>query len=535
MERNEEAVISGALERSVQIDYEEIPVLRQRRRSRANISSVETNAHQEISNDYGEMADSREIRSQIEDILVYPLLPNTFTYSPTTEGDIVEVIHIPFEQTGEVFIDRDFDVVISSLSNTPELQEMQEIMRIDEDIDFDALDRMVTEIPETVSEEGVISKITTTEQQFSSIEEYIEEVNSILKLHFGEDRYDLEKLIFSGSQKTAQLTCSFYYPTINITSEDSSEHVIKDLYLYLNIVLHLSPDGIARYKDVYIYGCKRASLTFGEYLSNYKHSHSNNSWYEPGSFCLGTSTNMAMFVSSCSNTLTLYSRDVIEGLLFMIDEYLSWESVSGTPYRRIWEIYREVDNFLNRDVEDDSENVFTTTEYSGGALTLLEFILSEDLENFKNLFYIEDKKLKIKKLRDLELYISNIYIQNRGMLDYMDLTHLINTYDLDEDHECFEEDLAEFTKLKDLFVEVDKNTFKPKAINKSSVYEKKVRDFNSRAANNTFTFKGIPITPRLIDLETIESLIKPDNSETTLIPQSQLINSILDKVKIMIS
>ena len=112
-----------------------------------------------------------------------------------------------------------------------------------------------------------------------------------------------------------------HFPLINISNSLEQRHTIKDMYVKIEI------------NRVYIYGWRK-TLSYKEYKSSYSHSHTP---FDTGSFCkfcLGSS----VFNSLVMDVMVCKSRANWEMLLLSIENYLSWESLEGGPYRRISDI-----------------------------------------------------------------------------------------------------------------------------------------------------------------------------------------------------
>ena len=127
-----------------------------------------------------------------------------------------------------------------------------------------------------------------------------------------------------------------YFPTVLIKNRDNNSHNIKDLFV-------LIPLDILN-NNLYIDGIRgtRMTISYAEYCSHYLHSHLSvylhgNTDYIPSftSFCTG------------SGEINMYQADInSEGFtvnkfipyLLQILTLVSYESIEGTPYRRMRDI-----------------------------------------------------------------------------------------------------------------------------------------------------------------------------------------------------
>ena len=137
-----------------------------------------------------------------------------------------------------------------------------------------------------------------------------------------------------------------HFPEITIKNREGKNHLIKGLWMkfhYNFIFRMLRMGGI------------RSLKTFGEYMSNYNHSHMNctqacsaNHWL---GCCLGNTDYSTL-------TIHLYSTfDKIQSTLFFqqLEDYLSWESIDGGPYMRMEDIGNR--NYNTRSVYMNSNDL----------------------------------------------------------------------------------------------------------------------------------------------------------------------------------
>lgn len=143
-----------------------------------------------------------------------------------------------------------------------------------------------------------------------------------------------------------------HFPELIVESQDGNKQRIKDLFVKIDLKYNLS--GIA---EKYIEGL-RTTYTLAEVDSNYKFSHLagscegiNSSYWS--SFCLG--------VTDYSSTATFlkdsFDKDSFYLFIQQLKDYLSYESISGTPYRYIRNIKEGVpDNSNERYPSQDEVN-----------------------------------------------------------------------------------------------------------------------------------------------------------------------------------
>jgi hypothetical protein len=140
--------------------------------------------------------------------------------------------------------------------------------------------------------------------------------NNIKRLaveYYGEEFVDFNEFDFT-----------ILYPEIIIENSHGKKHLIKELYVNLN----LEEGCISNIKGL------RGHLSLKEYNSNYLHSHlrpRNSTSYH--NFCLGENTPISNF-----RHIKLDSDELILSFFTTLDAYVRWESLEGGPYIRIQSI-----------------------------------------------------------------------------------------------------------------------------------------------------------------------------------------------------
>jgi hypothetical protein len=115
-----------------------------------------------------------------------------------------------------------------------------------------------------------------------------------------------------------------HFPTINITNREQEKHTLHDFYIKFEFseVCLRSALGM------------RATTCEGEHYQTYIHSHVQSGWRgDFNSFCFGEILSELYIELKDS-----FNEEKFELFLASLDEYLEWESIAGTPYRRIRDI-----------------------------------------------------------------------------------------------------------------------------------------------------------------------------------------------------
>ena len=125
-----------------------------------------------------------------------------------------------------------------------------------------------------------------------------------------------------------------YFPEVIIRNTSGDQHTIKDTYIKLSF--YLQKEQKYRLYDV---GIRRGTYTYAEYQSSYIHSHVSGSTstmltHYNSSICLG-STSIA---SQKSLLNAKFDASTYVNYLWLLKNWMCWESKEGTPYRYIGKI-----------------------------------------------------------------------------------------------------------------------------------------------------------------------------------------------------
>lgn len=129
--------------------------------------------------------------------------------------------------------------------------------------------------------------------------------------------------------------CTIHYPEIIISNSEDIEHTIRDLFFRMEF-------GINQNKNVYLqnFYILRSTYEEKEVFNNYVFSHCNNNnllqW--SNSLCLGYGTPLSDLKTLMCDTSEV-TADNLEQLIILIDNYLSWESLEGGPYKSIKNLF----------------------------------------------------------------------------------------------------------------------------------------------------------------------------------------------------
>ena len=128
------------------------------------------------------------------------------------------------------------------------------------------------------------------------------------------------------------------YPEIEITNTKKEKHTIKNLV----VVFSLKWDSYFKKWKIEKMTGLRLTLSYLELNKLYSHSHlssssltSNFKSMTSSKFCLGSSTLGMSIAEYNTESNKEQSNLVLEGILYTLDTYVTWESLEGVPYNYI--------------------------------------------------------------------------------------------------------------------------------------------------------------------------------------------------------
>ena len=128
------------------------------------------------------------------------------------------------------------------------------------------------------------------------------------------------------------------YPEIEITNTNKEKHTIKNLV----VVFSLTWDSSFKKWKIDDMGGLRLTLSYLELNKLYSHSHlssssltSNFKSMTSSQFCLGSSTLGMSIAEYNTESNKEQSNLVLEGILYTLDTYVTWESLEGVPHNYI--------------------------------------------------------------------------------------------------------------------------------------------------------------------------------------------------------
>ena len=128
------------------------------------------------------------------------------------------------------------------------------------------------------------------------------------------------------------------YPEIEITNTNKEKHTIKNLV----VVFSLKWDSYFKKWKIDEMTGLRLTLSYLELKKSYSHSHLSSSSLTgnfksmtSAKFCLGSSTLGMSIAEYNTESNKEQSNLVLEGILYTLDTYVTWESLEGVPHNYI--------------------------------------------------------------------------------------------------------------------------------------------------------------------------------------------------------
>lgn len=204
---------------------------------------------------------------------------------------------------------------------------------------------------------------------------------SIAKKHYGNDNVELIK---------SDSKLLIYIPVIKITSENTLEHEMKDVYLEIHVSNEMFD----------LFTLYRGTLSSSECRSNYLFSHcSGNARYAYSSrFCFGdydTPMNRIFHKPTVKKDFILN----MDYLFYILDSYLSWESINGMPYKEISSVKNDLSFYRPINQSNNKYNYKEIEKYGNTIINKLTSI-SYEYTSTKNLVLKQDTINEIKKLSE---------------------------------------------------------------------------------------------------------------------------------------
>mgnify|MGYP001589286320 CR=1 FL=1 len=196
------------------------------------------------------------------------------------------------------------------------------------------------------------------------------------------------------------------FPLITITNSKKKKHVIKDLYVKLNYTYDMQYN-----KNIKCIEGFKETYTYPEYLCSYKHSHlSTYVKTNFSKFCVGSGTEMDILINEQSQNDYKFVQENFEQFLYLIDTYVRWESIEGTPYCYFSEI----------SIFNEIETLLSESQLEQGYIEFLKNVneFECNYNESSKLFDINNKYIKNKLSK---LNVEKIYITNSGKYIYSNL------------------------------------------------------------------------------------------------------------------
>lgn len=244
----------------------------------------------------------------------------------------------------------------------------------------------------------------------SSVSNGIDEIRELTEQIFGEN-CDIAAVISEEFKGQGQYTnrVTIKWPEITITNSRRESHVIKDLYIqfFFNVT-----NKTIKFSSEDIYA-NRGVRSYKELKTNYLHSHARSStevmnWQR---CCLGGNTPLAVaYAELCME----YTKETYTKFLVALAGYPYWESIEGTPYKRI-------SNTIN--YSNQTQSIYE--DYHSLANNYINSYFSN--LNVSDLLTISDNKVQLEVTQRLTDRLKSQIIDDDYMVD-----RLLGIYNEDE-------------------------------------------------------------------------------------------------------
>jgi len=177
------------------------------------------------------------------------------------------------------------------------------------------------------------AKITKTEfENFRDLVKMLQEIY--------EDNWDFKFNDSSDSDIVNIVGIIIHFPEIEIKNRNGNKRNLKDLFIILDLNNTLKIGGIRGL---------RSTLTYAEYTSNYVHSHLSTSYMGSdfiglSGFCLGSGS----IITILSDYNASPNVEDFTNLLLQLYTLASYESLEGTPYRYLKDVYDRFPDSISR-------------------------------------------------------------------------------------------------------------------------------------------------------------------------------------------
>lgn len=300
-----------------------------------------------------------------------------------------------------------------------------------------------------------------------------------------------------GSQIQALIrycTIKVHFPEVRVTNEHDKFVDIQDLYAMVNV------DGCGRL--IGVIKLHRATYTTVQYLSNYAHSHLPGipeDWREP---CFGSGP----LVTTMRHLQANYDLNFWGLLCYELSKFVTVESLSGVPYRRLEDIGADQENNDTRIYQLNycdtvGRPVHRLRMPSDGWLEFLtDFVKNEDFKfsYYNGQYYLGEAYLTIwiKLSRAFARWYNKEVIKGNAK-----------------------------DKLPDLLA---KNVLQEYIVTSDSIYRPQSQNAYNRVhevdGNILFTFKGEPVRLTIIDADSLREVKK------TYLINRQLLNWLITNI-----
>jgi hypothetical protein len=238
----------------------------------------------------------------------------------------------------------------------------------------------------------------------------INNILNILNSHFEEENV---YQFFSNNVYTFRIR----FPKITIKNSKNTTYDIEEFYLDINLSINNSNNIIM--KDM---AGRRGIMSKREIQYGYIHSHVSSFG---GRYCTGSSE-LTEVISNISNKI--YNADLFELFIITLKEAVKWESIEGTPHKRIDELKKSSSkimyNILNSDTYSFINNYHRVKELV--FKSIINYIEKEGFEKFPMIIGDNSDDIVFKSKEHFDEFNINISKNILEDLKHIDLALVIS-------------------------------------------------------------------------------------------------------------
>lgn len=225
--------------------------------------------------------------------------------------------------------------------------------------------------------------------------ENINAVYDVFKAFFGEERVDLQRETNTDSAKII-----IHFPIVTVTNEYDKS--IDITHLWVRVLVSKDGSIIGTFEMI------RSEYTVVQLISGYSHSHipsrdsyNISQWSKP---CLGSGPIRNTIISLTGN----FNKELWELFCYELSKYVTVESISGTPYKRLEDVGLTGRNVIVLPFPGNNLNLEYSHQYYFIIEDFIQYIVKR--KPFKFNFFNNSYGIAMSN-KELLITLSNVFIE----------------------------------------------------------------------------------------------------------------------------